>query len=150
MEIKGVWLMQPGAAADGSQAQEVGSLTGMANGSVTTFQLAAADTSSSPGGLTANALHHACSGDINVGRHHSECMHRKNGQPLVVNQHVMRHIMQLPSQQVHQSAEIAAQLGAVTRAVTLCIDGLKHLNTQHMPLNSSCVMLATFDWQDEK
>ena len=50
MEIKGVWVMQPGAASDGSQDAELGSLTGTVSGSVATFQLAAADYSSSPGG----------------------------------------------------------------------------------------------------
>lgn len=50
MEINGVWFMHPGSASDGSQDSEMGSLTGVVNASVTTFQLAAADSSSSPGG----------------------------------------------------------------------------------------------------
>lgn len=48
VEVKSVWLTQAGA---GSPDTELGSLTGTVNGPVSTFQLAAADSLSSPGGM---------------------------------------------------------------------------------------------------
>lgn len=51
VEVKSIWLTQAGAADTGAQDIELGSLTGTTVGPVRTFQLAAADSSSSPGGV---------------------------------------------------------------------------------------------------
>ncbi|KAL3139222.1 hypothetical protein ABBQ32_005992 [Trebouxia sp. C0010 RCD-2024] len=50
MEINTVWLMQPGGVG-GTPDQALGSLTGNVRGSVSTFHMAAANSSSSPGGM---------------------------------------------------------------------------------------------------